>query len=68
VKAGHPLCLIGDRGTGKSHPLIGLGTAAAEAGYRVRYTLASELVNELAEAPRFPSDRCPWFHRSASRT
>lgn len=34
-------------GTGKSHPLIGLGTAAAEAGYRVRYTLASKLVNEL---------------------
>src|SRR6478672_3969012 len=30
VKAGHPLCLIGDSGTGKSHPLIGLGTAAAE--------------------------------------
>ena len=42
VKAGHPLCLIGDSGTGKSHLLIGLGTAAAEAGYRVRYTLASE--------------------------
>jgi DNA replication protein DnaC len=50
VKAGHPLCLIGDSGTGKSHLLIGLGTAAAEAGYRVRYTLASRLVNELAEA------------------
>ena len=50
VKAGHPLCLIGDSGTGKSHLLIGLGTAAAEAGYRVRYTLASKLVNELAEA------------------
>jgi DNA replication protein DnaC len=50
VKDGHPLCLIGDSGTGKSHLLIGLGTAAAEAGYRVRYTLASKLVNELAEA------------------
>jgi DNA replication protein DnaC len=50
VKAGHPLCLIGDSGTGKSHLLIGLGTAAAEGGYRVRYTLASKLVNELAEA------------------
>jgi chromosomal replication initiation ATPase DnaA len=37
-------------GTGKSHLLIGLGTAAAEAGYRVRYTLASKLVNELVEA------------------
>ena len=50
VNAGHPLCLIGDSGTGKSHLLIGLGTAAAEAGYRVRYTVASKLVNELAEA------------------
>jgi DNA replication protein DnaC len=50
VKAGHPLCLIGDSGTGKSHLLIALGTAAAEAGHRVRYTLASKLVNELVEA------------------
>jgi DNA replication protein DnaC len=50
VREGHPLCLIGDSGTGKSHLLIGLGTAAAEAGHRVRYTLASKLVNELVEA------------------
>ena len=50
IAAGSPLCLIGDPGTGKSHLLIGLGTAAAEAGYRVRYVLASRLVNELAEA------------------
>ncbi len=38
------------RGTGKSRLLIGLGTAAAEAGYRVRYELATKLVNELVEA------------------
>jgi DNA replication protein DnaC len=50
VTTGSPLCLIGDSGTGKSHLLIGLGTAAAEAGHRVRYVLASRLVNELAEA------------------
>lgn len=50
VEAGHPLCLIGDSGTGKTHLLIALGTLAAEAGYRVRYTLASKLVNELVEA------------------
>ena len=50
VRHGQPLCLIGDSGTGKSHLLIGLGTAAAEAGHRVKYTLASKLVNELAEA------------------
>ena len=50
VQAGHPLCLIGDSGTGKSHLLIGLGTAAAEAGYRIKYSLATKLVNELVEA------------------
>lgn len=50
VASGVPVCLIGDSGTGKSHLLIGLGTAAAEAGYRVRYVLTSRLVNELAEA------------------
>lgn len=50
ITAGAPLCLIGDSGTGKTHLLIALGTAAAEAGHRVRYVLASRLVNELAEA------------------
>jgi len=50
VQSGQPLCLIGDSGTGKSHLLIGLGAAAAEAGYRVKYTLATKLVNELVEA------------------
>lgn len=47
---GQPLCLIGDSGTGKSHLLIGLGAAAAEHGYRVKYVLATRLVNELVEA------------------
>ena len=50
VRRGLPLCLIGDSGTGKSHLLIALATAAAEAGYRVKYTLAIKLVNELVEA------------------
>lgn len=50
VKKGQPLCLIGDSGTGKSHLLIALGTEAATAGYRVKYTLATKLVNELVEA------------------
>ncbi|MBB4786873.1 hypothetical protein BJY27_007834 [Streptomyces rapamycinicus] len=42
--------MIGDSGTGKSHLLIGIGTAMAEAGLRVRYTTTVNLVNELAEA------------------
>ena len=50
VAAGQPCCLIGDSGTGKSHLLIGLGTAAAENGCKVRYTTAAALVNELVEA------------------
>ena len=50
ISGGQPLCLIGDSGTGKSHLLIGLGTAAAENGYRVRYVTAAALVNELVEA------------------
>ncbi|KAB8186820.1 hypothetical protein FH608_045835, partial [Nonomuraea phyllanthi] len=50
VKKGQPLCLIGDSGTGKSHLLIALGTEAAMKGFRVRYTLATKLVNELVEA------------------
>jgi DNA replication protein DnaC len=50
IRAGQPLCLVGDSGTGKTHLLIALGTAAAEHGYRVKYTLASRLGNEFAEA------------------
>ncbi|RYG76042.1 AAA family ATPase, partial [Yimella sp. RIT 621] len=50
VKKGQPLCLIGDSGTGKSHLLIALGTEVAMAGYRVKYTLATKLANELVEA------------------
>lgn len=50
VQKGQPLCLIGDSGTGKSHLLIALGTEAAMAGYRVKYSLATQLANELVEA------------------
>jgi DNA replication protein DnaC len=50
VRKGLPLCLIGDSGTGKSHLLIALGTEAAMHGFRVKYILATKLVNELVEA------------------
>lgn len=50
IDAGQPLVLLGDSGTGKTHLLIALGTAAAEQGRRVRYITCAALVNELAEA------------------
>ena len=50
IDAGQPVLLLGDRGTGKSHLLIGLGMAACERGLRVRYVTTAALVNELAEA------------------
>jgi DNA replication protein DnaC len=50
IDAGHPLVLLGDSGTGKTHLLIGLGLAACEQGRRVRYATTATLVNELAEA------------------
>ncbi|MER6076415.1 IS21-like element helper ATPase IstB [Streptomyces sp. NPDC001817] len=50
IRRGEPLCLIGDSGTGKSHLLIALGSAATQRGFRVRYCSAAKLVNELVEA------------------
>lgn len=50
VRVGSALRVVGGSGTGKSHLLIGLGTRAAEAGYRVRYTRADRLVGELLNA------------------
>jgi DNA replication protein DnaC len=50
IDAGTPTVLLGDSGTGKTHLLIGAGTAAAEAGRRVRYVTCAALVNELVEA------------------
>jgi DNA replication protein DnaC len=50
IDNGEPLVLLGDSGTGKTHLLIALGTAAAEQGRRVRYITTAALVNELVEA------------------
>lgn len=47
IGAKENLCLVGPAGTGKSHLLVALGTAAVKAGKRVRYFTAPELVETL---------------------
>ena len=47
IRAAENLCLAGPAGTGKSHLLIALGHGAIEAGFRVRYFSAVELVETL---------------------
>ena len=47
VRAAENLCLVGPAGTGKSHLLVALGHAAVQAGHRVRYLTAAELVETL---------------------
>ncbi len=47
LRAKENLCLVGPPGTGKSHLLIALGHAAIDAGFRVRYFSAVELVETL---------------------
>lgn len=42
--------LVGEIGTGKTHVATALGVAACQQGYRVRFTTAAGLVNELLEA------------------
>lgn len=47
IRAAENVCLVGPAGTGKSHLLIALGLAAVEAGLRVRYFSAADLVEVL---------------------
>ena len=47
IRAAENLCLVGPAGTGKSHLLVALGHAAVQAGHRVRYSTAAELVETL---------------------
>jgi DNA replication protein DnaC len=43
-------CLVGNSGTGKTHLAEGLGLAACQQGYRVRFFTAAGLVNKLEAA------------------
>ena len=47
IRAAENVCLIGPAGTGKSHLLLALGSAAVDAGHRVRYLTAADLVDTL---------------------
>ena len=47
IAAKENACLVGPAGTGKSHLLVALGHAAVDAGRRVRYFTAPELVETL---------------------
>jgi DNA replication protein DnaC len=47
IRAQHNLAIIGPPGTGKSHVLIGLGHAAIDAGHKVRYFTAADLIDTL---------------------
>ncbi|HEU4514351.1 MAG TPA: IS21-like element helper ATPase IstB [Jiangellaceae bacterium] len=47
VRSAENLCMIGPAGTGKSHILVAVGIAAVEAGHRVRYFTAADLVETL---------------------
>lgn len=47
ITAKENVCLVGPAGTGKSHLLVALGHAAIDAGHRVRYFTAAELVETL---------------------
>jgi len=50
IRSGDNLCLVGPAGTGKSHLLVALGHAAVDAGHKVRYFTAAELVETLYRA------------------
>jgi DNA replication protein DnaC len=50
IRAKENLCLVGPAGTGKSHLLVAIGHQAVEAGHRVRYFTATELVETLYRA------------------
>ncbi|MEU6718077.1 IS21-like element helper ATPase IstB [Nonomuraea sp. NPDC046802] len=47
IRAAENYCAVGPAGTGKSHSLIAFGVAAIQAGHKVRYFTAAELVETL---------------------
>jgi DNA replication protein DnaC len=50
IAKAEPVLLVGEAGTGKTHLATGLCVAACRQRRRVRFTTATGLINELAEA------------------
>ena len=50
VAKAEPILLVGEAGTGKTHLATGLCVAACRQRRRVRFTTATAMINELAEA------------------
>ena len=50
IKQHENLVLLGRHGTGKTHAAIALGVEACRRGYRVLFSTAAQLVNQLVEA------------------
>src|SRR6202161_1193248 len=50
VTKAEPILLVGEAGTGKTHLATGLCVAACRQRRRVRFTTATAMINELAEA------------------
>jgi DNA replication protein DnaC len=47
IRAAENYCAVGPAGTGKSHSLVAFGVAAVQAGHKVRYFTAADLVETL---------------------
>lgn len=52
VREHENVCLLGGNGTGKTHIATAVGLAACRHGYRVRFMVASHLVNLLEKAQK----------------
>jgi DNA replication protein DnaC len=50
IRAHHNAVFVGGTGTGKTHAAIGVGLCCLQAGYRVRFTTAVALANDLMSA------------------
>jgi hypothetical protein len=67
ITARENLCLVGPAGTGKSHTLIALGVAAVQAGHRVRYFTAAELVETASPSSTRPAATASRSARGSGR-